>query len=72
MEVGGQFHAPATLPRGKNPSYPLYRRLGGPQNRYGGGGEEKDSNPPIIQPVAQRHTIELSLLLSMTSSWLIN
>jgi hypothetical protein len=28
--VGGQRHAPATLPPGKTP-YPLYRRLGGPQ-----------------------------------------
>jgi hypothetical protein len=31
--VGGQSHAPATLPPGKT-QYPLYRRLGGPQNRY--------------------------------------
>jgi hypothetical protein len=40
--------------------------LGGPQNRYGRGGEEKSSQtlsglePPIIQPVAQRYTTELS------------
>jgi len=27
--VGGQHHAPATLPPGKT-RYPLYRRLGGP------------------------------------------
>jgi hypothetical protein len=33
-------------PRGKNPRYPLDRRLGGPQNRSGRRGEEKilDSN----------------------------
>jgi hypothetical protein len=31
MEVSGQHHAPAALyPRGKDPRYPLYRRLGGP------------------------------------------
>jgi hypothetical protein len=29
MGVSGQHHAPATLyPRGKDPRYPLYRRLG--------------------------------------------
>jgi hypothetical protein len=29
MGVSGQHHAPAALyPRGKNPRYPLYRRLG--------------------------------------------
>ena len=33
-EVGGQRHAPAALPPGKN-RYPLYRTLGGPQGRSG-------------------------------------
>jgi hypothetical protein len=33
-------------PQGKNPWYPLDRRLGGPQNRSGRGGEEKTSQPP--------------------------
>jgi len=43
--------------QGKSPWHPLDRRLGGPQNRSGGGGEEKNSQPlpglepPIIQPV---------------------
>jgi len=32
MGVGGQHHAPAALPAGKN-RYPLYRRLGWPQDR---------------------------------------
>jgi hypothetical protein len=32
--VGGQHHAPAALPLGKT-RYPLYRRLGGPQDRSG-------------------------------------
>jgi hypothetical protein len=32
--VSGQRHAPAALnPQGKDPRYPLYRRLGGPQSR---------------------------------------
>jgi hypothetical protein len=48
----------------KSPWYPLDRRLDGPQSRYG-----QDENnyqpllglePPIIQPVSQRYTIELS------------
>jgi hypothetical protein len=31
-----QRHAPAALyPRGKDPRYPLYRKLGGPQSRSG-------------------------------------
>jgi hypothetical protein len=33
-------------PQGKSPWYPLDRRLGGPQRRYGRGGEEKNSQPP--------------------------
>jgi hypothetical protein len=32
-------------PRGKSPWYPLDRRLGGPQSRYGRGGERKISSP---------------------------
>jgi hypothetical protein len=56
--------------QGKSPCYPLDRRLGGPQSRYGRGGEEKNFQPlprlepPIIQPVAQRNTTELSRLLN--------
>jgi hypothetical protein len=55
-------------PQGNSPRYPLDRRLGGPQSRSGRGGEEKNSQPlpglepPIIQPVAQRYTTELSRL----------
>jgi hypothetical protein len=38
---------PRTLyPQGKNPWYPLDRRLGGPQSRSGRGGEKKNSQPP--------------------------
>jgi hypothetical protein len=64
--------APRPLyPQGKNPWYPLDRRLGGPQSRFGQGGGEKNSQllpglePPIIQPVAQRYTTELSRLWSL-------
>jgi hypothetical protein len=60
---------PRTLyPQGKNPWYPLDRRLGGPQSRSGRGGEKNSQplpalEPPIFQPVAQRYTTELSRLL---------
>jgi hypothetical protein len=51
MEVSGQLHAPAALPPGKEPWYPLDRRLGGPQSCSGHGGEEKNSqSPPRIEP----------------------
>jgi hypothetical protein len=55
-------------PQGKNSRYPLYSRLSGSQSRSGRGGEEKNSyplpelEPPIIQPVAQCYTTELSWL----------
>jgi len=56
--VGGQRHAPAALPPGKN-RYPLYRRLGGPQGRSGGCG--KSLTPPgfdpwTVQSVASHYT----------------
>jgi hypothetical protein len=42
MGVSGQLHEPATLYlRGKDPRYPLYRRLGGPQSRSGHRGYKK-------------------------------
>jgi hypothetical protein len=62
MDVIGQLHAPAALPPGKSPWYPLDRRLGRLQSRSGHSDEEKNSHPlpglepPIIQPVAQRYT----------------
>jgi hypothetical protein len=44
MEVSGQLHAPdALLPRGKM-LYPLDKRMGGPQSRFGSGGEGKNSH----------------------------
>jgi hypothetical protein len=45
MDMSCQLHAPAALPQGKRPWYPLDRRLGGPQSRSGRGGEEKNSRP---------------------------
>jgi hypothetical protein len=52
-------------PQGRSPCYPLDRRLGGSQSRSRRGGEEKNSQllpgfePPIIQSIAQRYTMEL-------------
>jgi hypothetical protein len=69
MEVSGQLQTPVALPpEKKSPWYPLDRRLDGPQSRSGCGGEEKNSQPlpglepPIIHPVAQRYTTEISRL----------
>jgi hypothetical protein len=51
------FRSRPLYPYGKSPSYPLDRRLGGPQGRSGSGGEEKDSQslpglePPTIQHI---------------------
>ena len=58
MEVGGQHHAPAALLPRKT-RYPLYRRLDGPQGRFGR--VRKISPPPefdprTVQPVASRYT----------------
>ena len=55
MGVGDQGHAPAAIPPEKT-RYQLYKRLGGPQGRYGQ--VRKISPPPgfdprIVQPVAQ-------------------
>jgi hypothetical protein len=55
-------------PQRENPWYLLDRRLGELQSRSRRGGEEKNSQPlpglelPVIQPVVQRYTAELSLL----------
>jgi hypothetical protein len=56
-------------PQRKSLCYLLGRRMCGPQNRSGRGGEDKNSRPlpelepPIIQPVVQRYTTELYITL---------
>jgi hypothetical protein len=53
-------------PRGKRPRYPLDRRLGGPQNRYGERGEEKILDPtgtqlrPLHRPARSQSLYRLS------------
>ena len=57
MGLGGQRHAPAALPPGKETRYPLYRRLRRPQGRSG---QMRKISPPLefdprtVQPVASR------------------
>jgi hypothetical protein len=65
MGVSGQCHAAAALnPQGKDPHYPLGRRLGGPQSRSGHRLQEKsfclcrESSPdrPVNQSVVRHYT----------------
>jgi hypothetical protein len=49
MEVDGQLYAPAILLSYKGPRCPLDRRLAGPQNQSGRGGEEKYQPVPGIE-----------------------
>jgi hypothetical protein len=58
MEVSGQLHGPVALPPEKEPPASICdMRLGGPQSRYGHGGEEKIAAPvwsraSVVQPIA--------------------
>jgi hypothetical protein len=45
MVVGGQPHTPAASPPGKRSRYSFDMRMGGPQSRFGRGGEKKNSLP---------------------------
>jgi hypothetical protein len=68
MEVSGQHHAPAALyPRGKDPQYPLDRRLGGPQRP-----EEKSSasvgdRTPVVQSAVSHFTDWATLAPNLSS-----
>ena len=60
MGVGGECHASASLPPGKDTLYPLYSRLGGPQGWSGRIRKilpPPGFNPRTIQPVARRYTV---------------
>jgi hypothetical protein len=77
MEASGQLLRSRPLyPQGKSIWYPWGRRLGGPHGRSGHGGEGKNSQPlpglepPIIKPVAQRYTTEISWLLGCTNVYI--
>jgi hypothetical protein len=49
VEVTGQLHAPADFAPGKDPRYPLDRRLSGPESPSGRHGEVK-----ILAPTGTR------------------
>jgi hypothetical protein len=65
--VSGELHAPAALPRGSNPQYPLG---GGIQKRSGPYGEEKNLAPTrnctsAVQFKAHRYTDSLRRLKAL-------
>jgi hypothetical protein len=74
--VSGQLHAPAALPRGGSPQYPLDRRLGGPHTRSGRRGEECKKNyiklKPAASPQASSGIEHISGTLIMTSHMAIS
>jgi hypothetical protein len=55
MQVSAELHAPAAVTRGNSLHYLLDRRLGGHQNRSGGGSEEEKN--PFITPTRNRNPI---------------
>jgi len=48
MEVSGQLHVPAASPPGKNPWYPLDRRLGRPQSGLDTVVKKNIPSPPAV------------------------
>ena len=59
MEVGGQRPRPDRFTSGKDVRYPLYRRLGGPQGRFGRLRKISPTpgfDPRTVQPLALRYT----------------
>jgi hypothetical protein len=57
MGVSGQHHAPAVFyPRGKNPRYPLDRRLSGSRGWKKNPLHLSGIEPPIVQPVVRHYT----------------
>jgi hypothetical protein len=69
LEVSGQLHAPAALPPGKEPRYPLDGTLGGPQSRSGRGENscpywDSNSDPSVIQPIASPYSDYASPVLN--------
>ena len=72
MGLGGQHHAPAALPPGKT-RYPLYRRLGGPQDRAGRARKISllpGFDPRTVQPVASRYTDWAIAVDSVDGRWI--
>jgi hypothetical protein len=76
MEVSGQFHAPASLPPGKEPSVPTVSESGwAPETVWTLWNREKSLSPagsriPAVQSVARRYTDSESWLHAYDSSFL--
>jgi hypothetical protein len=69
MGVGGQRHSLAIVPL-----YPLYKRLGGPQDLFGRVRKispQPGFNPRNVQPVASRYTV-YALPAHLPSSTFLN
>jgi hypothetical protein len=71
MKGNGQLHSPAALPPGKEPRYPLDKRLSGPQSRSRRCGEEKSSLPGIERRFSGHQLCNLEILteLSRLEEW---
>jgi hypothetical protein len=59
--MSGQLNAPAALPLGKNPKYPLIMRLGGPQIRSG----RFDNAPSLLRKIETRFLGRLAQSVAM-------
>jgi hypothetical protein len=76
LEVRGQLHVPAALPRGKSPRYPLDRRLGGPQSQSRRRGKEKildftgtrTPTPQSSNPIDRQPTFRVNISLPSSRS----
>jgi hypothetical protein len=64
--MSGQLHAPAAFPRGKNPRYPLDRRLGETQSRSGHGSKEKKSQPLLAIELGRSARSLVTVLCELT------
>jgi hypothetical protein len=59
----------ALYPRGKDPRYPLYRRLGGPQSRSGHRYCLCRDRTPVVQSVVRHYTDWVTPAHFFTNSW---
>jgi hypothetical protein len=71
MEMSGYIHAPDALPMGKDPRYPLHRRLGGPQSRSESGVKKK--KVPSLPLLGIEHCRSVCSLVTIVTelSWLL-
>jgi hypothetical protein len=73
MEVSGYLHTLTTLPHGKNPQYPLNRRLDGPQKCSGQFGEKRNLLLlPGITPRSLENPAHSLVTILTGLSWLLS